>query len=118
MKIFFKIWNVFLVITTAVPAALIFMKAFGFGSLSGNMGLTSTLDVLVAGLTLAVAVSVLVMAFSGLAGKYGACSVTTVIVLILDLAAMLVTRNIVLGIVQVILLAVGIVLAEKLRKEE
>lgn len=122
MKIFFKVWNILLFIAVAVPAGILFFKAFGFGSLdSGVVGATVTLssfDILIAVLSLILAVATAIMAVIGLIGSYGKCSITALIVLILNLIMMLLTRNIVFTIVQTVILIVYICLARILQKNQ
>lgn len=116
MKIFFKIWNVLMFIVVGGLASILFMKALGFGSISGNIGFTSSFDVLIASLSLILALVTLIMAILGLKGDYGKCSIIAVVVLILDLVIMLLTHNIVFAIVQSIMLALYILFAKILQK--
>ena len=121
MKIFFKIWNVLMFIEVSGLAAILFMKSFGFGSTSsGLVGVTFTLsnfDILIASLSLSLALITLVMAILGLKGDYGKCSIIAFVVLILDLAIMLLTHNIVFAIILSIMLALYIILAKILQKK-
>lgn len=122
MKIFFKVWNILLFIAVAVPAGILFIKAFGFLSPdSGSVRPTVTLggfDILIAVLSLILAVTTVIMAVAGLIGNYGKCSIIALVVLILDLITMLLTRNIVFAIVQIIMLIVYICLAKILQKKQ
>lgn len=115
MKIFFQIWNVLLFIAIIFPAGIIFLKAFGFASLdSGAVGIAPTLsdrDILVASLTLAQAVTTLIMAIFGFMGKYGTCSITALIVLILDIVTMLFTHNVILLVIQSVMIVAYICIA-------
>lgn len=99
------------------PAGVLFMKAFGFGSLSGTIGVTSDFDVLIASLSLGLALVTLIMAILGLKGDYGKCSIIAFVVLILDIVIMLLTHNIVCAIVQSIMLALYILLAKILHEK-
>lgn len=122
MKIFFKVWNILLFIAVAVPAGILFIKAFGFGSPdSGSVKITVTLggfDILIAVLSLILAVTTVIMAVAGLIGNYGKCSIIALVVLILDLLTMLLTRNMVFAIVQIIMLIFYICLAKILQKKQ
>lgn len=117
MKIFFKIWNVLMFIEVGGLAGILFLKSFGFGSISGTIGITSGFDVLIASLSLSLALITLIMAIFGLKGDYGKCSIIAIIVLILELAIMLLTHNIVFAIVLSIMLALYIILAKILQKK-
>lgn len=117
MKVFFKIWNIFLFIVTAFPSAIIFLKAFGFWQVSGNIGISSTMDILIVSLTLLLIISALIMAILGLIGNYKICLITAFIVLALDIATMLITHNINLAILHPILLVLNIIFAAILKKK-
>lgn len=116
MKIFFKIWNILMFIIVGGPAGILFFKAFGFGSLSGTIGITSDFDVLIASLSLSLVLITLILAILGLKGDYGKCLINAFVVIILDLVIMLLTHNIVFAIVQIIMLALYILLAKILQK--
>lgn len=122
MKIFFKVWNVLLFIAVAIPAGIIFLKAFGYGLRNlGSVGTTEALvgfDFLIAVSSLILAVTAVIMTVVGLIGNYGKCSILAFVVLILDLITMVLTRNFVVAIVQIVMLIVHICLAKILQKNQ
>ncbi len=104
-------------IATAYPATILFLKAFGFGSLSGNIGITSELGILVASFSLAWMVTTAIAVISGFKERYGMCSVIALAALIIDLALMFVTHNIIFAIIEIIMIAVYIIFAAILKKK-
>lgn len=120
MKIFFKVWNILLLIATIIPAGILLLGALGLGTLATEAGGTTAayggFAVLIVILSLIPTVVTIIMAIAGLKGDYEKCSKIAFVVLILDLATVFIADSKGSAIFQIIMLVVYICIAKKLQK--
>lgn len=120
MKVFFKVWNILLLIATAIPAVILLISALGLGALSaevgGSDGAFGGLTAIFAIIGLIPAAITILMAIAGLKEDYEKCSKLAFYVLVLDVVMLFMSENKGSAIFQIIMLIVYIVLAKKLQK--
>lgn len=120
MKIFFKVWNILLLIATVIPAGILLLGALGLGSLAADAGGTTAalggVVVLVVILALIPAAATVIMAIAGIKEDYEKCSKIAFAILILDLISVFFSDNKGSAIFQIIMLVIYIFLAKKLQK--
>lgn len=120
MKVFFKVWNILLLIATAIPAVLVLIGALGLGAVSaelgGSDGAFGGLAAIFAIIGLIPAVMTIIMAIAGQKDDYEKCSKIAFYVLVLDVVMLFMTENKGSAIFQIIMLIVYIVLAKKLQR--
>lgn len=120
MKIFFKVWNILILIANVIPAVILLVSALGLGSLASEArGTTAALGgavVLIVILSLIPAVATVIMAIAGLKGDYEKCSKIAFAILILDIITIFLSDNKGSAIFQIIMLLVYIYLAKTLQK--
>lgn len=120
MKIFFKVWNILLLIATIIPAGILLVGALGLGSLAADEGGTTAalggFVVLVVILALIPSVATVIMAIAGLKEDYEKCSKIAFAILILDLISVFFSDSKGSAIFQIIMLVIYIFLAKKLQK--
>lgn len=120
MKIFFKVWNILLLIATVIPAGILLIGALGLGSLAADAGGTTAalggFAVLIVILALIPVAATIIMAIAGIKEDYEKCSKIAFAILIFDLISVFFSDNKDSTIFQIIMLAVYIFLAKKLQK--
>lgn len=120
MKVFFKVWNILLLVVTGIPAGIVLLGALGFGSVAAGVGGSAAalggFAVLTVILSLIPAVVTVIMAIAGLKGDYEKCSKIAFFILILDIISVFFTNSKGSAIFQIIMLIVYIYLAKSLQK--
>lgn len=120
MKIFFKVWNILILIANVISAASLIASALGLGSFAAAVGGTTAalggFVVLSVILSLIPAMATIIMAITGLKGNYEKCSKIAFAILILDIIAIFLSNNKGYTIFQIIMLIVYILLAKSLQK--
>lgn len=120
MKIFFKVWNILILIVNVIPAGIVLVGAIGLGSAVAEVGGTTAalggFAVLTVILSLIPAVATIIMAIAGLKGNYEKCSKIACFILILDIITIFLSDNKGSAIFQIIMLIVYILLAKSLQK--
>ncbi|MDE7363293.1 MAG: hypothetical protein K2N27_00170 [Ruminococcus sp.] len=120
MKIFFRVWNILILIANVIPAVNFLMRVIGLGSLAAAVGGTTAalggFAVLIVILSLIPAIATIIMAIAGLKGNYEKCSKIAFAILILDIITIFLSDNKGSAIFQIIMLVVYIYLAKSLQK--